>query len=71
MSSLRSTSRLVLNATDLAIFHRLRIPDDLLIRAGIRRESDEEARMDFGIRGSRSKDMRGVAARTTRRTGTG
>jgi uncharacterized protein (DUF927 family) len=56
----QSTSQSVLNAADRKKFAALRIPDELLSRAGVRRVSDAEARLDFGIKGSAHKDMSGI-----------
>jgi hypothetical protein len=48
-----------LAATDVEMFGKLRIPSELVERAGIVRVTDREARDEFGIRGS--GDMAGVA----------
>jgi uncharacterized protein DUF3631/uncharacterized protein DUF3854 len=48
-----------LQASDLEMFARLRIPIELLERASIARVTDREAREDYGIRGG--GDMAGVA----------
>jgi len=48
-----------LQASDLEMFARLRIPIELLEGAGIVRVTDKEAREDYGIRGG--GDMAGVA----------
>lgn len=48
-----------LTASDLEVFTRLRIPPELLQRAGVVRVTDREAREEFGIRGS--GDMAGIA----------
>ena len=49
-----------LTESDLAAFAKLKIPASLLADAGVRRVSDAEARTDFGISGSPSKDLSGV-----------
>src|SRR5207302_5341077 len=48
-----------LRPSDIAMFGKLRIPPELLERAGIVRVTDREAREDYGIRGS--GDMAGLA----------
>jgi hypothetical protein len=58
-----------LHDTDLAIFSKLGISQELLVRAGIERVSDSEARRTYGIKGS--GDMSGIAfpgRRTDRET---
>jgi hypothetical protein len=47
-----------LTATDLEVFSRLRIPQELIAAAGIERVTDEEARSRFGIAGH--GDMSGL-----------
>ena len=48
-----------LTTADLATFASLRIPCELLERAGIARVTDQQARQDYGIRGG--GDMAGIA----------
>src|ERR1039458_209882 len=48
-----------LQDSDLSMFERLGIPAELLIRAGVERVTDREARDKFGIKGS--GDMSGIA----------
>lgn len=57
----QSTSQLLLSTRDLELFHSFRIPDELLLRYGVQRVSDEEARLDFGLRGSHTQDFSGIA----------
>jgi Domain of unknown function (DUF3854) len=45
--------------SDVAMFERLRIPAELVTRAGVLRVTDREARVQFGIRGG--GDMSGLA----------
>src|SRR5437879_3619461 len=48
-----------LRPSDIAMFGKLRVPPELLERAGIVRVTDREAREHYGIRGS--GDMSGIA----------
>jgi hypothetical protein len=61
MNGSQSSSELLLNADDLAMFHHLRINDELLLKYDVRRVSDVEARTDLGLRGSHIKDFSGIA----------
>ena len=49
-----------LTPADLASFHRLGIPPELLEAARVRRVSDREARDDYGITASATADLSGI-----------
>jgi hypothetical protein len=49
-----------LTPDDLAAFHRLGIPSELLEAAYVRRVSDREARDDYGIKASAAADLSGI-----------
>ncbi len=58
MSSRASAEQL--NRSDLAMFARLGVDAELLMRAGVCRVSDAEARELYGILGSATKNMAGI-----------
>jgi hypothetical protein len=52
-----------LTQADLAAFARLKIPPELLAKAGVRRVTDAEARTDYGMRFDVAADLSGVLFR--------
>jgi hypothetical protein len=52
-------------SSDLDIFEKLRIPPELLSEERIERVTDRKARSKYGITGSVSSDMSGIAFPTS------